>query len=300
VTAAAPPGLRAASLSAADVGAVTSVWRACEEHDDGQAECTEADVVAFLGRPSFDFARDTVGVRDGEALVAFGVQLGVRITFVHVLPAYRGRGVGAWLLRWSQDAARMLGAELTAQEISDNNSAAITLLESDGYARRWDSWAMEITLEREPPAPALPPGYAIRDFVPGRDDRVAFDVIDRAFSEWPEQAPHTFDDWAAASLRRPGFAPPLLGLAERDREVVGAVLLIEDEREGWIDQLAVAREHRGRGLARALLMHAFGMTWRRGGRRCGLGTDARTGARGLYEHVGMRVRKTYGEYAKPL
>jgi len=293
-------GLSAAPLSAADAGSVTEVWRACEEHDDGVAQCVEADVVAFLGRPSFDFARDSVGIRDGDALVAFGVQLGVRITFVHVLPPYRGREIGAWLLRWSQDAARALGAELTAQEISDNEHAAIALLERDGYVRRWDFWAMDIALEEEPTAPALPSGYAIRDFVPGRDERVAFDVIHRAFSEWPEHVPSTFEDWSATSLGRPGFAPPLLALLEGEGEVVGVVLLIEDEDEGWIDQLAVAREHRGRGLARALLVHAFGMTWRRGRRRCGLGTDARTGARGLYEHVGMRVRRTYGEYAKPL
>jgi len=67
-----------------------------------------------------------------------------------------------------------------------------------------------------------------------------------------------------------------------------------------VDQLGVAREHRGRGLARALLAHAFRTTWQRGGRHCGLATDARTGARGLYEHVGMRVRKTYGEFVKQL
>ena len=39
--------------------------------------------------------------------------------------------------------------------------------------------------------------------------------------------------------------------------------MIVDGR-GWVDQLAVAREHRGRGLARALLQHAFGETWRAG------------------------------------
>jgi hypothetical protein len=32
----------------------------------------------------------------------------------------------------------------------------------------------------------------------------------------------------------------------------------------------------------------------------GLSTDGRTGARGLYEHVGMRVRRTAWEYAKLL
>jgi mycothiol synthase len=295
-----PAGLRAAPLTADDAAALTAVWRTCEEHDDGRAECTEADAIAIAGRPSLDFARDTVGVRDGDALIAFGLQLGVRITFVQVLPAYRGRGIGTWLLRWSQDAARTLGASITAQEISDTEHAAIALLEADGYTRRWDSWALEIELEGEPPAPAPPSGYSIRDFVPGRDERVAFDVIQGAFSEWPEHQSPAFEDWVATSLGRPGFAPPLLGLAERDGEVVGAVLMIEDGDEGWIDQLAVAREHRGVGLGKALLMHAFERTWRRGGRRCGLGTDERTGARGLYESVGMRVRKTYGEYAKQL
>ena len=47
-------------------------------------------------------------------------------------------------------------------------------------------------------------------------------------------------------------------------------------------------------------MHAFGLSRWRGGTSCGLGTDSRTGARGLYERVGMRVRKTFGEYVKRL
>jgi mycothiol synthase len=295
-----PGGLTAAPLSAADAAAVTSVWAACEQHDDGRVEVVEADVVAIFGRPSLDVARDTVGVREAGMLVAIGLQLGARITFVHVLPAYRGRGVGTWLMRWSQDAARAIGAEVTAQEISQQERAAIALLEADGYTRRWDSWAFELVLEREPPAPALAPGYSIRDFAPGTDDRAAHEVIQRAFSEWPEHEPQSFDDWAAMTLGRAGFVPAQLGLAVRDGDVVGAVLVVEDGDEGWIDQLAVAREHRGVGLGKALLMHAFERTWRRGGRRCGLGTDERTGARGLYESVGMRVRKTYGEYAKQL
>ena len=295
-----PDGLRAAPLTAGDAAELTAVSRACEEHDTGQAEWSEADAMAIAGRPSLEFGRDTVGIRDGDALVAFGLQLGVRLTFVHVLPAYRGRGIGTWLLRWSQDAARAIGADVTAQEIATTEHAATALLEAHGYRKRWESWAFEITLDREPPAPALPEGYAIRDFAPGRDERVAYDVIQRAFSDWPEYHPTAFDDWAATTLGRPGFAPPLLGLAERDGEVVGAVALIEDDDVGWIEQLAVAREHRGAGLGRALLGHAFGTTWRRGRRRCGLGTDERTGARGLYERVGMHVRKTYAEYGKAL
>jgi GNAT superfamily N-acetyltransferase len=295
-----PDGLRAAPLTADDTAELTAVFRACEEHDTGDADWTEADAIAVAGRPSLDFGRDTVGVRDGDALVAFGLQLGVRLTYVHVLPGYRGRGIGTWLLRWAEDAARAIGATVTAQELATTEHAAIALLEAHGYRKRWESWAFEITLEREPPPPVLPPGFAIRDFVSGRDERATYELVQRAFSEWPEYEPSAFEDWVATSLRRPGFAPPLLGLAERDGELAGAVLLIEEEALGWIEQLAVAREQRGIGLGQALLVHAFRTAWRRGARRCGLGTDERTGARRLYERAGMHVRKTFGEYGKAL
>jgi mycothiol synthase len=295
-----PDGLHAAPLSAADADAVTAVWAACERHDDGNVEMTHEDAVAMFGRPSLDLRRDTVALRDGDALVAFSIRLRNRLTFVHVLPSHRGRGVGTWLMRWSQDAARAAGSDVTGQPLSEHEHAARALLESDGYARRWEGWMFEIELDREPDPPVLAPGYTLRDFEPDRDEHAAHAVVERAFGEWPEYEPKPFGDWEAESVLRPGFAPELLGLVEHGGEVVGAMLLVEDGDEGWVDQLAVAREHRGRGLARALLVHAFGLTLRRGGHRCGLGTDSRTGARGLYEHVGMHVRKTYGEYVKRL
>ena len=43
----------------------------------------------------------------------------------------------------------------------------------------------------------------------------------------------------------------------------------------------------------ALLQRAFGIGWERGRRSCVLATDTRTGALGLYEHVGMTPRGTY-------
>ena len=76
------------------------------------------------------------------------------------------------------------------------------------------------------------------------------------------------------------------------------MLVVEQDDLGWIEALAVAREHRGIGLGQALLVHGFRATWRRGIRRVGLGTDERTGARGLYERAGMHVRKTFVEYGK--
>lgn len=292
--------LAEAPLGPGDAAEVTAVWRACEIDADGAPEFEEADVAAVVQRPSFDFARHTLGVRDGRDLVAFGVLILPRIIFVKVLPAHRGRGIGTRLLAWSEDAARAAGLDVAAQELSDNDPAAIALLEAHGYARQWDAWAFEIAFEREPAPPVLADGYAIRSFVRGEDDRAVYDTVQRAFGEWPDYQGSTFEDWSATTLDRPGFAPERLSVCVRGDEIVGCLLLVDTGDEGWIDQVAVAREHRGHGLGRALLTHAFGQTWRRGGRKCALGTDSRTGARGLYERVGMHVRTSYGEYRKAL
>jgi GNAT superfamily N-acetyltransferase len=158
-----------------------------------------------------------------------------------------------------------------------------------------------LELEREPDSPRLPPGYSIRTLEPGGDDdRRAHRVIDDAFGEWPDRDSQRFDDWAAETLGRPGFRPENLVLVEHAGDVVGAAVLVHEPDDGWVEQLAVARHHRGRGLGRALLEYGADVTWRRGVRRFGLGTDSRTGARGLYEHFGMRVRRSFTHYSKRL
>jgi mycothiol synthase len=252
-------------------------------------------------KPSFDFARDSIGVRDGGRLIALGFLEDERHSHVQVAPSRRGRGIEEWLLGWTQQAGRAAGHGISGQTISDARHAVVQLLRADGYTPRWKSWALEIELAREPDPPQLPPGYAIRNLVPDSgDERAVHRVIDDAFADWPEWQRRPFEEWAAETLGRPGFTPQSIALVAHADEVAGAAVLIDDETMGWVDQLAVARAHRGRGLARALLLHAFGIAWRAGKTRCGLSTDSRTGALGLYERIGMRVRRSYTQYAKPL
>ena len=295
-----PPGLHCAPLGPGDRAAVTSLWRACEVHDDGEALFTEEDFIVTMQRPSLDVARHTIGVRAGEALVAQAVMLGERDVFACVAPAHRGLGIGRWLLDWTQAAGRAAGYAVTSQSVSVRNATAIALLEGDGYDARWSAWIFDVEHARAPDPPLLPPGYAIRAFVPGSDDRTVHQVTEGAFSEWPEYDPDTFEDWAAETVQRPGFAPDQIALAVRGEEVAGAMVLLDEERGMWVSQLAVVRAHRRRGLAHALLAHAFGVSWRAGHRHTGLATDSRTGARGLYEQVGMTVTRTFAAYAKPL
>ncbi len=89
-----------------------------------------------------------------------------------------------------------------------------------------------------------------------------------------------------------GSHPEDFILAEHDGEVVGGAFLIDSD-EIWVDKLAVRRDHRHRGIARALLQVAFQRGFDRGYTATTLSTDSNTGALTLYERIGMRVRESY-------
>jgi GNAT superfamily N-acetyltransferase len=115
-------GLTTAPLAAADALPVARMWHDCELHDDGRMLVTEEDFVTALQRPSLDFGRDTVAVRDGDAIVAAGLLFGERFVFANVAPSHRGRGVGTWLLRWSEDAGRAAGRDRSCQKLSETST----------------------------------------------------------------------------------------------------------------------------------------------------------------------------------
>jgi ribosomal protein S18 acetylase RimI-like enzyme len=91
------------------------------------------------------------------------------------------------------------------------------------------------------------------------------------------------------------FDPSLWFLA-MDGDAVAGVLMGEILPDrGWVNDLAVRRPWRGRGLGEALLRHSFGEFYRRGQRTVSLGVDSQnlTGATRLYQRVGMRAERQY-------
>jgi mycothiol synthase len=293
-----PPRLSSRPLTPADAGAVTALMASCELHDDGTVEIAVEDIVADWARPSTDLAAHTVGVFEGQRLVAYAEVSLARRAEAYVAPDQRGRGIGTALLQWTRATARAGGGTLVGQTVSDRNTGAIALLTAHGYRPLWTSWILKIDLVEQPPEPVLPAGYVLRRFVPGRDEQAAYRVIEDAFAEWPDRTGTTYEDWAAGAIGRERFRPDDLALVEHGGAVVAACLVLRYGGEGaWVHQLAVERGHRGRGLARALLFDAFRAAWRHGDRSSGLSTDSRTGALGLYEHVGMRVERSYTHLA---
>jgi ribosomal protein S18 acetylase RimI-like enzyme len=75
-----------------------------------------------------------------------------------------------------------------------------------------------------------------------------------------------------------------------------------DDMVGYVQSLGVRKPWRGRGIARNLLLHAFGEFRRRGKRGAALDADAHslTGATRLYESVGMREVHRNAVYVKEL
>lgn len=294
-----PADLTTRSLAMDDAQAVYEAMAAQEVHDIGRAEVELADIVGDWQRPSWDVEPNTVGVFDGDRLVAYAeVGGGHERSDAVVRPAYRGRGIGTWLAHWIQQRARELGFSIVGMPVPEGSDGD-RLLTALGYHVRWTSWVLKLPrgasiVERE-----LPEGYRLAVAEPDQY-RAVHDVVEDAFLEWSERDRETYEDFHAVTFGRPGFEPWnfRIVLDPSDAIVGVAYVTVYDAEDGtgseaFISRLAVRRDQRGRGLAQALMVDAFAASREHGAELCGLSTDSRTGALGLYEKVGMEVTSTW-------
>jgi ribosomal protein S18 acetylase RimI-like enzyme len=295
-----PEGYRSKAASMDDAEAATALIAAGELDADGMVEVEVEDVRSLWSRPSFDPARDALLVVRGDEPAAWAMVDQGRRFDADVHPAHRGLGIGAALLDWVEERARAAGASRVGQTFTDANTGAIELFRSRGYFPLWESWILQISLEQELPPPKHPDGITIRAYKPGADDRAAYEVIETAFSEWGDRTPTTFEDWAAAIPHHGSFVPDVSKVALDGERIVGVVIAFDYTVEGWVQQLAVDRAYRGRGIGGELMREAFRGFKARGRTTSGVNTDSRTGALGMYERVGMHLRRTYTRWAKDL
>jgi len=286
-----PEGLTARPLTMADARAVYEVMARQEQEDVGTVEIEEADIVGDWQKPSFDVAESTMGVFDGDRLVAYAEVNRSGRGDAAVDPAYRRRGIGTALAAWMPARTGRIGGTVIGSPVPQG-SPGDRLLESLGWQVRWTSWVLRLPEGAQIPRRPLPDGYAIRSA--GEDDHPAVHAVkEDAFLEWSERDRESLEDFLAGSVRRPGFEPWHLRVVTDDAgEIVGTALVQmygEPVEEAFVSFLAVRRDQRGRGLAQALLVDAFARGREHGAARSGLSTDSRTGALGLYEKVGMEV-----------
>ena len=259
-----------------------------EQEDIGEVAIEESDIVSDWAKPSHDLGARSVGVFDGETLVAYAELMGADRADTSVLPSHRGRGIGTWLAHWLQDLGRRVGSSVVGMPVPQG-SPGDRLLEELGFRVRWTSWVLKLPAGATIPERELPEGYVVRTAEPG-ELPAAHDVLEDAFLEWSVRERESFEDFEASTTGRPGFEPwNLRVVLDPDAAVVGVslVLVSDTGSTGYVDRLAVRRDQRNRGLAQALLVDSFAQARAHGTSTSELSTDSRTGALGLYERVGM-------------
>jgi mycothiol synthase len=293
-----PDGLSAKPARRSDAERVAAVLVACEEHDGGIVDVELADVVADWSQPGVDLATMTTIVFDGVEAVGYAEVFMGRAE-VAVLPSHRGRGIGTALESFVRAAAARDGCRAVEQVVPDERIDATALLSSHGYVPVRTSWSLEIDVTGAA-HPRVPAPYEMADLVAHGRALAAHEVIETAFSEWPGRRATAFEVWTALVLHDERFDPVASAVALHDGDIVGVAICFDYGTECWVHQLAVAAPHRGRGLGRALLAEVFARAAGRGHTTVGVSTDSRTGALTLYEHVGMRVRRTYTRWSRTL
>ncbi|MBM7517804.1 GNAT family N-acetyltransferase [Nocardioides nitrophenolicus] len=287
-----PSGLTTRPLTLADAPAVFAVIAEQERHDVGTVEVEEADLLADWGRPSYDLGASSVAVLDGDRIVAYAEHLGEERYDAAVVPSYRGRGIGTWLAGWVRQLARARGAAIVGMPVPQGSDGD-QLLAALGYEVRWTSWVLRLPEGARIAERRLPAGYALRAATPADHEQV-WTVTEDAFLEWSVRERAALADFGAQVWGRPGSEPwQLQVVVGPDGDVVAAAHSWNAGTDTFVSKLAVARAHRRRGLAQALLVAAFTAGRERGATSSSLSTDSRTGALGLYENVGMRIEATW-------
>ena len=131
----------------------------------------------------------------------------------------------------------------------------IAWLEANGFTYRRSFFDLRRGVDT-PLAPAIwPSGIAIARYRPGEDDEAvhALIYVDAAWAEVPGHTHRSLQTW------RSMLTPDYRGwVARRDGRPVGWVAgRVFSDGRGWVEQLAVARNARGLGLGRALLLHSL-------------------------------------------
>jgi mycothiol synthase len=222
----------------------------------------------------------------------------VGIGVVH--PRMKGRGIGSELLDRSDAALRDREIEKIHQFAIGSDTAAHALLESRGYRDARHFFEMAIELSERPHVPDA----TIETFSGEEDYARAFHhALEEAFQDHWEHHDEGFEKWWDRHRANPSYDPTLWFLI-RDGDEIAATCRNEGNRNGggYVAALGVRRPWRGKGYAKALLLHAFCEFWDRDMPRVTLGVDAEspTGATHLYERVGMHVESENVVFEKVL
>lgn len=312
----------------ADIPAIVNLCNLCWRRLSGNDYyADETALRSDWAEPGFDPARDCrVAIAADNTPVAIG-RVNTRSPFVtfysavQVHPDYENLGIGSALTAWTEEyaSARLHEAPSDAQVVLNSgvlttDTVAARLLQDHGYRLIRSFYEMKIDMQAPPPAPQLPEGITIRPLIAEQDKVAAYLAHQDAFKDHYGFVQAPFDEdfprWWHHIHEHPSYDPSTLFLAvengKEGEEIAGYIFCYAEDYEmpdlAWIENVGVRRQWRRRGLALALLNHAFGEMYQRGRMQVALAVDADslTGATRLYEKAGMRTFRQFDRYSKEL
>lgn len=269
-----------------DLSAIAALQAAYDTHWFGEPENDLAEVTQ-----SFDRAKDSLLVLEGDRLVAAAWWASEHETTLLVDPAASSPPYAA-LLTWCAEA----GVEVDALA---RDEALLAALGPAGFAYLRSNY--ELLRDAEGlEQPSWPAGVRVTSL----DDHAeaAWHLV-YSRCGWLDVPGHGFrdyDGWRGVFLT-PEVLPEQQVLAWVGDDLAGvAIGKTFSDGSGWVAQLAVADEHKGRGLGRALMLEAFRRRVEAGAVRVGLGVSAdNPDALRLYLSVGLVIDREWRRYAHP-
>jgi mycothiol synthase len=225
----------------------------------------------------------------------------------HLLPVWRGRGIGTAMCHWAENSIRAIAAEhgnsgskKFCAFISSTEKEAHTLLLNEGYKPYHTLIELVHDLQHFP-ARFVPPGFTLHPAL-GEHYRLIWEANEEVFIDEPERSLPSEEEYQEF-LHQPGFDPTLWQVIWADDQVVGVALCeILKSGVGHISQLSVRQQWRRKSIGYTLLIYALHSFQERGVKQIRVCIDADNpfSVQRLYERVGFYVLKEHISYRKPL
>ncbi|HEV2784078.1 MAG TPA: GNAT family N-acetyltransferase [Actinophytocola sp.] len=298
-----PAGYAWRRATPADAEAIYALVSRCNTEVLGYADVTLNDIRDDLIEPGFDLETDSwLGFTPDGSLAGFAWAIGKGSgEQVDVDVITRDDQLASWLYdRVLARAAEIAHAGGHARYVVDKgiyraDTRASAAAEKHGFSPVTVFYRMRIDHGAVAVDPVPPQGLTVHNG-PGDEGfrRTAHAVLNEAFKDHFGWAARTFEDWHQLLEQELTFDWSQLAVAELDSRPVAVLLTtdryVEDENCGYVADIGVLAEARGRGIAKYLLRTAFAADIRAGRAGTILHVDSNntTPALGLYESVGMR------------